>query len=285
MKKLLKEPLLHFLVIGLVMFITYGLLNDDYLIDEKEILITQAQKELLFFQWATRNGRPPAQNEKDGLLDQFIRQEILYREAIALGLDQNDAVIRRRLAQKMEYLFDDLSPVPEPGDEELQTYIDSNSARFVQARVLSFIHVYINTDTGIDSARTRAASILTTLKSGEALPEDVGDRLLLPMQYAQVTEREVRSALGESFARDLFALPADQWMGPVASGYGIHLVMVNGIAAETMPPFEAIREEAEREWRYEKEETLQDTFMKALREKYQITIEGELRTGETEPDQ
>ena len=158
MKKIFKEPLSHFVVIGLVMFLVFDLLNDDFVNNEKEILVSQAQKDLLFFQWATRNGRPPNQQEREGLINHFVRQEILYREAIALGLEQDDAVIRRRLSQKMEFLFDDLTPVPEPTADELKEYINSNPDQFEQAGTLSFIHVYINTDNGLEDATSRAES-------------------------------------------------------------------------------------------------------------------------------
>jgi hypothetical protein len=285
MTKLLKEPLLHFLFIGLVMFITYDLLNDDYSEDEKAILVTQAQTELLFFQWAARGGRPPGEKEKIGLVNQFIRQEILYREAISLGLNQNDAVIRRRLAQKMEYLFDDLSPVPEPTDEELKAYINDKPARFIQARTLSFAHVYFNTDKGSEPAKIRAAALLAKLATDETLATDSGDRLLLPKHYSEVTEREVRNVLGEEFARDIFELPPDSWTGPVKSGYGLHLVKVTGITPDTMPPFAEMREEASREWQYEKGKALQDTFMKALRQKYHVTVEDDIQFGELETSQ
>ena len=119
MKSLLKEPLLHFLIIGVVLFLSYGLLNEDFDEGTHQILITQTLKDRLIFQWATQNGRPPTPEEREGLLELYIQQEILFREALELGLDQGDAIIKRRLAQKMQYLFDDLSPAPEPGLDEL----------------------------------------------------------------------------------------------------------------------------------------------------------------------
>ena len=273
MKKLFKEPLLHFLIIGLAMFIIFDLLNDDITNNDKEILVTQSQADLLFFQWATQNGRPPSQQERDGLINHFVHQEILYREAIALGLEQNDAIIRRRLAQKMKYLFDDLIPVPEPTDDELRAYIKENPDQFMQARTLSFTHVYINTDDGLDAATIRANELLGRLRAGEAIPEGSGDRLLLPTRYTQVNEREIKSALGEIFARDIFTLPQHQWVGPIPSGYGIHLVKLMDATPDTIAPFDAIREDALKEWRYEEEKLLQDSFMKGLQEKYLVTIE------------
>jgi peptidyl-prolyl cis-trans isomerase C len=278
MKHLLSEPLLHFLAIGLILFGVYGLLNEDINLDSNQILIPQSLTDKLIFQWATQNGRPPTQDEKDGLLELFIQQEILYREALALGLEQGDVIVKRRLAQKMQYLFEDLSPAPEPDHDELKTYLELNAGQFRLPARLSFNHIYFKTDNGSSGVTNNTKKLLPLLNKGEADPASSGDRLLLPTSFHGVTENEIAKSFGKVFAANLFTLPRDQWVGPIVSGYGIHLVKIGEFSKAIMPPLAEIQDEVSQEWRYEKEKQLRKAFMEELRKKYNVEIEQDMQS-------
>ena len=216
--KLLREPLLHFLVIGAGLFILFNQVGDLEVEADNRIVITQTDLDRLAAVWLRRMGRPPTSQERERQLDHYIREQVLYREALAMGLDQNDIIVRRRLAQKMEYLFNDLSLIPEPTEAELSSFLSENPEKFTVPASISFSQIYLDPTRRGQKVREDAKKLLAQLHAQKGVADDVaskGDRSLLPYDYSEERENELASQFGKSFAAQLFALPRGQLAGPV----------------------------------------------------------------------
>ena len=173
-----KSPLLHFMVLGVLVFLLYSFFASRQPRESEEIVVSAQQIELLASMWQKQWRRPPTQQELDGLIQSYIREEVLYRQALSMGLDRDDTVIRRRLAQKIEFLAQDLAAQVEPTDQELRNYFVENPEKFEVPPRITFQHVYINLDQRGDSAETEAELILSELRAGGD-PRQLGDRFLL----------------------------------------------------------------------------------------------------------
>ena len=276
MRAWLREPLLHFLVIGAALFALYRFVagEED---GPREIVVTEAQVEALAQNFARTWMRPPTADEVRGLVDDYVREEIYYREAIAIGLDRDDTVIRRRLRQKMEFVSDDIAAAREPTDAELEAYLRSNSGKFVDPPLLSFRQVLFSTDRRGESAQQDAGRALEALRSGDRpgrVPE--GDPSLLPPEMTKVTPRDVANVFGEGFTADIEDAPIDQWIGPVESPFGVHLVRLSARQAGRLPPLAEIRTVVLREWQATQQDQANEAFYEELRRKYDVRVEGEL---------
>jgi hypothetical protein len=276
MKRWLREPLLHFLVIGAALFALYRLVGGEEQ-GPREIVVSEAQVEALATNFARTWMRPPTATEIQGLVDDYIREEIYYREAIAIGLDRDDTVIRRRLRQKMEFVSDDVAAQREPTDAELERYLAANSAKFVDPPSLSFRQVFFSTDRRGESAARDANRALVALaaKSGSD-DAPAGDPSLLPPQMKSATPRDVANVFGEAFAADIEDAPVEQWIGPVESPFGAHVVRLSSREAGRLPPLAEIRTVVVREWEAAQQEAVNEAFYQGLRRKYDVRIEGEL---------
>lgn len=272
--KILKDPLVHFLLIGFVLFIVYGFLNNEVSVATNTIVVSQGDLDLLVAQARKRLGRPPATEEKQQLLDAFIREQILYREALSLGLDQNDQIVRRRLAQELEFLFSDLVPVPEPGDDELGLFLEENEQQFTIPQKITFQQVFLIQDDRV-MARERSASIARELNENkESDPEGFSDRAWFPTDFVGVTQKKVSADFGLDFAEQVFKLSSSRWEGSIESSMGVHVVRVESVSPAILPSLENIRESVAAEWRRQKEFELREVFMESLRRKYEVDLSG-----------
>ena len=202
-----------------------------------------------------------------GLVEEFIREEVFYREAIALGLDADDTIIRRRLAQKMEFLSEDLGTRAEPTDDELQAFFAERRADFAEAARLSFRHVYFSPDQRGDRTEADARAALA-----QADPANQGDRFLMQSEYRSLTRRDVAQLFGRVFADAVFELQQDGWQGPIESGFGWHLVQITGQQAERLPAFEEVREQVRLEFDYERQRLAREAVYQQLRDRYEIVV-------------
>ena len=272
--RVLREPLVHFLALGAALFLLARWVGDS----EQEvdhIRVSAAQVELLAEGFARTWQRPPTAEELEGLIEDHVREEVYYREALAMGLDRDDTIVRRRLRQKLEFVTDDLLDTVDPTDEELARYLEQHAEAFrVPARV-SFDHVYLNRDRRGDGALRDAESLLSRLRVGAAdvEPATLGDPLLLPGSFDDVSERSVASQFGADFPARLAELPADHWAGPVESGYGLHVVRIRERRAAADPTLEEVRDAVEREWRSARRQQAAEAFYRSLRERYSIVVE------------
>jgi parvulin-like peptidyl-prolyl isomerase len=201
-----------------------------------------------------------------------VDEEILVREGIALGLDRDDPVIRRRLRQKMEYLHVELGTQQQATDAELTAFLSENQQRFEVPARLSFKQVFVSPEAGSAEARRRASEILASLQSGVPDPAVEGDSTLLPAAMAKASEREIGSVFGADFAADVFALTRDDWSGPVASNYGLHLVRVGERVAARKLELEEARREVERDYQAARRAEANQRFLEDLRERYEVEI-------------
>lgn len=272
LRKLMKEPLVHFLLLGLGLFVLYGLFSRGEEASSNRIVVTRAQIQLLADLWARQWRRPPTARELQGLIESHIREEVLYREALAIGLDRDDTVIRRRLAQKIDFLAEDLALQGPPPEEALRAFYEENSEKFIEPGRISFTHVYVNRDRRGADAERDAKEILAALRAG-ADPSQQGDRFMLQGRYRLRSRDEVARELGSDFADEIFELPLEDWQGPVVSGYGLHLVRVEDSQEAFLPDFAAVRDEVEMEYSSVRRREANEAFYAKLREGYEIVIE------------
>jgi hypothetical protein len=275
-KKWFGEPLVHFLVIGAALFLFYGFKNDGYVDYDNRIVITEADIKRLGLLWEKKWQRPPLQFELEGLIEQQIREEVLYREALSMGLDQNDTVVRRRMAQKVEFISSDLAGQLEPSEEELTAYLTNNPEKFEIPGRISFTQIYLNTDRHGENIKQDALDLLGQLKQeGPGVDiSEAGDPFMFGAQHDQLSHHGVSRLFGDDFATRLFELPVGSWQGPVWSGYGLHLVLIEDKTESTQPELSDVLDDVRNEWLTEQRRTLDEALYKSLRKRYEIQIDG-----------
>jgi hypothetical protein len=275
MKTLLREPLVHFLLLGAGLFVAFGLVGERTGREPGEIVATQAQIESLAIGFARTWQRPPTDTELEGLIQDYIREEVYYREAMALGLDKDDIVIRRRLRQKMEFVTDDVTAQAEPTNAELSAYLKAHPETFRVERRFTFSQVYLNPDRhGQNLARD--AELLRAKLNEAGVKADVsalGDPFLLNHTFEATPGSEVAKQFGEAFATKLGALSPGQWQGPVESGYGVHLVFVGQRTGGRVPALKEVREAVRREWANAERLEANEKLYQGLLKRYKVTIE------------
>jgi hypothetical protein len=269
-----REPLVHFLAIGAGIFVFWHVLGDRVTPQAQRIIITPGHVQLLARQWTRTHLRPPSPEELAALVEQAIDEEILYREAVALGLDRDDQVIRRRLAVKMDFLTDDAAAVATPTDEQLQAFLSQHPDQFNVEPVTTFAQVYINRSRRGDRASADAKRMLALLStSARADWQSLGDPLPLPKRYEGATEAEVARLFGRGFTKNLSRLPVGRWSGPVDSGYGLHLVLVRKRTAGRVPPLGEVRDAVLNQWRAAQRSELNETLRRQRRARYVVTVQ------------
>jgi parvulin-like peptidyl-prolyl isomerase len=263
--------------IGAVIFALYALFAEPVVEEtDKTIVVTAGEIEWMQASWQKRWNRPPTTAEFDGLIQQYIKETVLYREALTMGLNKHDQVIRRRLAQKLEFLAKDLVALTPPSEAELQTYFDEHQARYQEPTLYTFTQVFFDPDKRGDATLDDAGKAKATLiAQGDAIedPGALGDGLMLQNYYPQKDRSEIQKNLGSGFTDTLITLAPGQWHGPVLSGFGVHLVYVNSIIEPPTPVFAQVRERVITDWSLDRGEELNNTFYANLREQYNIVIE------------
>ena len=282
--KLLREPLVHFLLIGAAIYLLYGVFAEPVLEEtDKTIVVSTGEVEWMQTSWQKRWNRPPTAAEFDGLMQQYIRETVLFREALTMGLNKHDQVIRRRLAQKLEFLAKDLVALTPPGEEDLHTYFEEHKERYQQPALYTFTQVFIDPDKRGDATLDDAQKIKTELVArGDDIGDAgaLGDSFMLQNYYPQKDLTEIQKQFGSGFTESLIALSPGQWHGPVLSGYGVHLVYVQAVTEPPPPKFAEVRERVEQEWKSDKGEELNEQFYESLREQYSVVIEEPPQAGD-----
>jgi len=287
MKKFLKEPLVHFLLIGGSIFGLYFMVSDIQTNATDRVDVNVGVVKRLSSQFTRRWLRPPTNEELRSLINEHVKEEILYREAIKLGLEQDDAVVRRRLRQKMEFISTDLLQMPDPEDEQLQKFLNENPGMFKEQVSLAFQHVFFSTQKRGFDAEPDAEKAKEQLNSTNVNYLLMGDPTLLPAEIPLASISSIRNQFGESFAVDIKKLDPNEWHGPIASSYGYHLVKIIDRVEPLLPELDRIRAEVLREWKFKKEQALQGQFYDELMKKYTITIQwpdSVATSGATPPD-
>ena len=271
LRTILKEPLVQFLALGALLFLLYQWRTGGAGAGSNRIIITQGQVASLRAGFQQVWLRPPSDAELKGLIDDFVREEIAVREATAQGLEQGDIVIRRRLRQKYEFLLEDELAVP-PTDAELQAWLDTHPDQFRREPVLGLRQVYVSVDRRGAGASDEADRLLTRLRAG-ADPMTVGDVTMLPPEIPPSRLSDIERQFGDQFATAVAALEPGQWVGPVRSGFGLHLVYLTEKSPGSTPPLDQVRNEVTRELTNARRIAGLDSLYQRLAGKYRITIE------------
>ena len=276
MKRLLREPLIHFLLIGAVLFAV-----DRYVqparggTPSKQIQLSLDELAQLALQFQAQWRREPTPEEFSRLVENMVQEEILYREALAMGLDRDDTIVKRRMAQKMRFLAEDVAAAREPGTAELKSWYAQNSVKFAEPNRVSFRHLYFSPDHRGNSARDDAAKALVKLagQSQDAkLVASPADPFMFQDYYRERAPEQLAKEFGPRFALAVAKLAPGSWQGPIESGYGWHLVFVDTAIPGRVPAFEEIESEVKSAWLNEQKEKAWAEAYKDLRAKYSVLI-------------
>jgi hypothetical protein len=273
--RLLKEPLLHFVMLGGLLFASYSAFGTARQEAQPQpvIRMTAADAEWLKTMWTRQWRRPPTDEELTGLIADHLKEEVLAHEAKALELDVGDTIVRRRLAQKMAFLIDDTIRTAEPPEPELRILYETRLDLVRTPARVSFTQVFFRREDG-DS---RARASLVALSDAASTPSEEGDRLLLGDTFADQDEPALTNLFGAAFAQAVLALPAGRWSGPIESGYGLHLVKVTAVSSPQARQFAEVRERLAEEWRRNRQETAQTQLLQGLMRKYQVVVDPSVR--------
>jgi len=275
LKSVLREPLLHFLAIGATLFLYFHWSGGRAGPISKRIVLTAGQSEHLSAGFANTWQRPPTDAELKGLIDDWIREEIAVREAMAAGLDRDDTVIRRRLRQKLEFLAEDVVETAAPTDQELRAWLTAHADSFRIEPQVAFRQVYIGGERRGAGAQADARAILARLEAaGPAAQIDgLGDPIMLPQENELASRRDVARTFGEDFAERIETIPPGTWAGPIESGYGLHLVMVRERTEGSLPDLATVRPAVERDFLAERRAQQRTAMFERLLEGYTVVVE------------
>ena len=268
---ILREPLLHFLAIGGAIFLVFAAVADPSPRPTDTIVIGSERIKQLETGFKSVWRRQPTDDELLGMIDAFVREEIYYREALALGLDRNDAVVRRRLRQKMEFLTDTGADLLEPAARELEDYLAANAQTYRRGPRLAFEQIFL----GETPEQERVTRSLSALQSDpETDPSALGARTLLPAQLGLSPPNAIDGIFGKGFFGRLAELTTDVWAGPVVSTYGVHLVRIRDSLPARMPPLDEVRDRVLRDWKAAKALEIRELYYARLRERVVVEIRG-----------
>ncbi len=274
---LLREPLFHFLLIGAAIFLLFSQINTTEDENDQQIIITKAKIESLENAFIKAKGRQPSAEEMKQQLEYDIREQVLYREAMAMGLDKDDMIIRRRLSQKMKYLFDDLSAVAKPSEEELKKFVSDYPSKFTKPATISFSQVYLDPSEHGDRLEIDSKNLLEELRTTSVKDTiDFGDRSLLPYDFTNERRSDITSMFGKAFTKQAFSSPINAWEGPFASAYGMHLIYIHARTDDRLPSLSEIRERVEREWISFKQREANEIFYQSLSQRYEIIVDDDV---------
>jgi peptidyl-prolyl cis-trans isomerase C len=267
----------QFLVIGVALFAGYRMLHPEAAARGAgdRIVLTQDDLRQMSVTWIAQGRPPPTPEQWRSLIETKVREEVLFREAIALGLDKDDTIVKRRMVQKMDFLAQDLSAAREPKPEELRNWFEEHKSRFEAPPRVSFRHIYFSADRGAARAKDAAERALQQLaKAPKEAPAAAtsGDSFMFQDYYAERTPDQTAKQFGPAFVRALFRLRPGAWQGPVESGYGWHLVFVDSLQPARVPPYEEVEAEVKADWIAEQSELAKRRAYEAMRARYQVVL-------------
>jgi hypothetical protein len=286
LSKILREPLVHFVLIGAAVFGLYALVTGEEPDSARDrIVVTEGRVQQLTQVFAKTWQRPPTREELRGLIDAYIKEEVYYREALKLRLDRDDTLIRRRMQQKMEFVTEPSDALLRADEATLQAFLDAHKANFRVEPRIAFDQVFLNPEKPGEAAPVRAKQTLETLKAsapGE-IPADVGDPTLLPASIPLSPLGGIARNFGEIFAANLTDLPENEWAGPIESPYGLHLVRVTKRVDGYDPELAEVRGAVEQKWRTQKRDEFQAQAYDQLLAEYEVILpQGKAASSESE---
>jgi hypothetical protein len=275
MRTLLREPMLHFLVLGVALFAVYRWTAPGDA--DGRIVITEGVVDDLVAQHVAARGREPSVTELSRVIESYVRDEILYREGVRLGLDRDDLVVKRRVRQKIEMITEEEAATRAPTDADLAAYLAANGARFVQPAILSFQQVFLGESVADPDVVHAAAVVQQALRNGVDAAE-LGVPTLLPQRMTRTPADLVARDFGAGFAAAIEQLPVGEWAGPIDSSFGAHYVRVSARTPAVTPSLAAVRDQVVREWENERRERSRTDTYARMRAGYAVTIEAQLPT-------
>ncbi|HSM06423.1 MAG TPA: peptidylprolyl isomerase [Longimicrobiales bacterium] len=272
-RALLKEPLVHFLALGAVLFLIGRATGDETGPMGSRIVVSPGQIEQLASGFAATWQRPPTENELRGLVEDHIREEVYFRESLALGLDRGDIIIRRRLRQKMEFLTQDLADAVEPTEEELQAYLDEHVDDYRIPPRYTLSQEYFRGERTGDAGLEAQEAVAALSDPSDPTRPPRGDGSMLPPRLDDVPSREVARVFGEQFLEGIADLPVGRWSGPVESGYGMHLVYVGERIEGRRPTLDEVRPFVLRDWTAARRDEVNDAVYQRMLDQYTVVVE------------
>lgn len=266
-----------FLLLGAGIFYLYQLVAEEPP-KRTEIIVSQGQVQALTLGFEKVWQRSPSEEESATLIENYIREEVLYREALAMGLDREDAIIKRRMRQKIEFLTEDIADLNTPDEQDLQDFLTANQNDYLIPAEYDLRHVFINVSARGQAASQEAERLLKALEQDGSNYEDLGDQLMIPRHFRNVTAAEISRAFGQTFTNALGALPVGVWQGPVTSGYGIHLVHIDTRVDERPARIDEVQVQLRRDWALRQRQDINEAYYAKLRSGYDVTIEDLDRT-------
>ena len=268
-----REPLVQFFAIALVLFAANALVHGTVVRPSgRQIEISAGRVTQIAASYRLLAGRPPSRAELQTLVDDFVDEEIGYREAVALGLDADDTIVRRRMRQKLEFLAEDATADEEPSDAELTAWLASRAADYRLPPRISFRHVLANADMRGADAEADAAAFAAALRAGTD-PATLGDASMLPSVLPLTTQQEAAALFGDAFAAAIFARTNEEWFGPVVSPLGAHAVSILAREAGRDPTLAEVRTQLRSDWLEARRKAMRATYLARLRQRYEVGIE------------
>lgn len=275
-RRLLQEPLIHFMAIGAVIFAVhaYRTAGEQPAASRDRIVVTPGRVAQLAQVFAKTWQRPPTPQELNGLIQAFVKEEVYYREAVKLGLDRDDTLIRRRMQQKMEFLSEPGEEALNPTDDELEAFLAANREAFRVEAQVAFDQVFVSPEKVSGAIEPHVAELLEAARSAssDADIRRLGHPTMLPSSLRLAPLSQIDRNFGSGFGEQLTRMPKNAWGGPVKSTYGLHLVRVTGKAEGYDPPLSEVRRAVEVKWRTARREAFRESEYKRLREKYQVVL-------------
>jgi len=272
MKKILKEPFFHFILIGIALFFFYGMVTKQTS-SKNTILINDFDVSSIIASWEMQWKRPPTEKELQNLIAQNIKQEIFYQEALKMNLDHNDEIIKRRLSQKMQFLSNDIAAMIEPDDEDLKAYYKEHSDKYLTPPSYSLYQITFSPDKRKDNY----IDALETLKQFPNATfdemKDWGDSLPFAYYFKNVNANELGLQLGSKFPAALESQELNKWVGPIPSGFGYHLVYITEKTEPLLPDINTIKDAVLRDYEYDNQKEVNELIYKELKKKYDIEID------------
>jgi hypothetical protein len=275
--------LLHFLVLGAALFGLFSMVDKKDAEPPKTVIVSASRVATLADRFARTWRRPPTEQELQGLVEDYIRDEIFYREGRVAGLDRDDFVIRRRVRQKMEFLAGDMA-AEEPSDEQLAAFLAANSERFRTDDRLTFHQVFLSATrrgSALEGDAKRTAEILIRA-SAPVDTSTIGDSFLLGEEFREMSKSDVARTFGEAFAEQLSAVVPGRWQGPIPSSFGAHFVFVDERVKGNLPPLDTVRQGVQREWQNARQVEAEQKLYRTLRDRYQIVVETQPKAAASE---
>lgn len=276
-RRIIKEPLLHFLIAGVVIFAAYSVMDRSPASEDKSsIEVGNGQLAQLFETFSRTWQRPPTETELNDLIDGYVKEEVFYREGLEMGLDQNDAIVRRRMQQKLEFLLEPSAEELSPTSDELVAYFKAHSGRYDQPAKLSFNQIFFNSRRPGDdrelAARTALASFVG--RKDDASTEALGDATILPPGMDLTDTKEIAAVFGRDFVVGALSGTQGRWSGPFRSTYGVHLVYINRKIVASTPALPDVLQKVRSDWESDRRREIADNRYADMKSKYDIKVSG-----------